>query len=846
MKKLFVYLIAVMSAASCSRTMHSVEETPAPEHIQFEVLRTSDPQSGEIPSHLKYELIEDIMGEQRYKAERLYPNTWSAVDDQFASLAITKMDYDKQDPSIFYFCSGEGWGNADAARGAGVWKSIDAGQSWQRLNSTDSSTFYYCQDLVVHPSTGDVYVATRADGLLRSKDGGASWEYVLNVNNGSSRNEAADIEIASNGDIYVTIGMHSTDGIYYSKSGDAGSWEKRMNGLPTSPLFRIEIATAQRDSNVIYALPESTDDSIAGVYRSDDMGLNWVELPLPGGNRKLANAQSWYDLIIAVDPNNEDVVVAGGLNLWRSRDGGQNWQQLTEGDRRKNSSIQYVHVDQHEIVFRTSDTVYFTNDGGIYRCDDFTADTPFFFQLNQNYNTTQFYSGDIDPRAGRELLLGGTQDNGSNLSSGDGISDFINISWADGSFCAIDHQDPNYLYTTTQYRRIFRTYKGKRDTLTNPQLRNDNTLFINPISMDPNDPQIIYQASNIGLWRLKNARSSNELQWEKACRNFGLITAIGISKSAPNMVCIARYVTGVSNSIPYRIENAHITDAGYTPVPMDRDQQLPRGAYLNCITIDPENEDHVILVYTNYNVESVFETYNATDNDPDWVSVEGNLPNIPIRWASLHPEDPSICYLATEMGLYYTDQLDGGNTVWQKGNESLPNLRMDMIKYRESDHTFMIASHGRGFYTGSILEGSNDIVWEERGPSNIGGRTRTLLIDPNDASGKKVWAGSVSGGLWVANDIDSVALFKEINQSNELNVHPNPVHGGFVKVYFDPSNQENVQLRIYNKIGQLIYSKEVIRDGDVERVVIPILTPGIYFFELKQAELRKVKRMIIP
>lgn len=845
MKKYFGIFLLYSLAVSCSPSVQVTNDTAAPDYIQFERLRTADPQTGEVPSHLKFELIDELMGSQRYKSEKIYPNTWSAVDDQFASLAITKMDYDKQDPSVFYFCTGEGWGNADAARGAGVWKSIDAGISWLRLPSTDSSTFYYCQDLLVHPITGYVYVATRSEGVVRSKDGGASWEYVLNTSNGSSRNEAADIEIAPNGDLYVAIGMHSSDGVYYTKTGDAGSWEKRMNGLPTSPLFRIELATAQSDSNVIYALPESTDDSIAGVYRSDDMGLNWVELPLPGGNRKLANAQAWYDLIISVDPNNEDVVVVGGLNIWRSRDGGQNWQQLTEGDRRKRSDIQYVHVDQHEIVFRDSDTVYFTNDGGIYRCDDFTADTPYFFDLNQNYNTTQFYSGDIDPRENGLLLLGGTQDNGSNLSTGKGISDFSNVSWADGSFCAIDQQDPEYLYTTTQYRRIFRTYKGVRDTLTNPQLNNDNTLFINPISMDPNDPQIIYQASNLGLWRLKNARTANEFDWEKACRNFGVITAIGIAKSTPNMVCIARLVSSISNSTPYRIDNAHLTDASYTPVPMDRDQQLPRGAYLNCINIDPENEDHIILVYNNYNVESVFETFNGTDTDPDWVSVEGNLPNIPIRWASFHPNNSSICYLATEMGMYYTDQLNGENTVWKKGNESLPNLRMDMIKYRGQDETFMIASHGRGFFTGRIMENSNDILWEERGPSNIGGRTRTLLIDPNISSGQKVWAGSVSGGLWVANDIDSISIFKELNVSTELNVHPNPTYYGWVKVYFDPSNQEDVSLKIYNELGQLVHSEQVSRTEEVKRVTIPLLSPGVYFFELHQGELRKVKRMLI-
>lgn len=844
-KTLLLFWITLIFFSCSSRKEQLQGQNPA--SVEFEILRTQSPLTHEVPSHLKYEALPSYMGGKFLnKTSKIYPNSWEAVDDQFATLSVTMIDADPLNPEIMYFCTGEGWGNADAARGAGVWKSTDAGNNWIQLPATKSADFYYCQDLRVHPFNSDLYVTTRDGGVMRSQDGGQNWESVLNANSGSLRSSAADIEFSSTGDIYVSIGMRETDGIYFSSTGNTGSWSKRMNGIPTA-VRRIELATAQSDSNVVYAIAErasANTDSIEGVYRSEDKGLNWTTLALPGNNRKMANIQAWYDLIVEVDPNNADIVVVGGLNIWRSTNAGNSWQQLTEGDRRRKSDLPNVHVDQHGIFFKNSDTVYFTNDGGIYRSCNFSEPEPAFENMNQNYNVTQYYAGDIDPRKDGILLVGGTQDNGSNVATSEGISNFDQVSWADGSYCAIDHEDQKYWYTTTQYRRMFRTYGNVQDTITNPNIVDNNTLFINPIHMDVNNPELIYQATNVGLWRLSSARTANRNNWQKCTRNFGIITAISSSKSNPNLVCIGRFVGSATNAIPYRIDNAHITDENTIPLSMDKDNQLPRGGYLNCITIDPTDANHMLLIYTNYDVESVYESWNALDNDPDWISIEGNLPNFPIRWASFHPEKPYVAYLATEMGVYYTDSINGDSTVWVKTNSSLPNLRMDMIKYRESDHTFMVASHGRGFFTGHLEEGSNDILWEERGPSNIGGRTRTILIDPNVPSGRKVWAGSVSGGLWVAQNIDSVSSFIELRPKVEFGIHPNPA-SDYVWIYLSPNSDGSAVVRIYDRLGKLIQEDTLEYSSEPIRYSVSSLATGYYFFSLLQEENKSVRKILI-
>lgn len=830
----FIGLFLIACNASNERIL-----TSAPDHIQFEIMRTADPATGEVPSHLRYyQLKGQRLGAEvnLYKTERMYPNSWRAVDDQFASLAITMIDYNKQSPEIMYFCTGEGWFNADASRGAGVWKSTDGGDSWLQLPSTDTSIFYYCQDLVVHPSTGDVYVTTRDAGLMRSQDGGNSWRSVLSVQNGSLTDRAADIEINGSGKIFVSFGMHNTDGIYYSETGDEGSWEKRVNGI-SNQIRRIELAVARSNDSVVYALVEGNDQRIKGIFRSNDLGMQWKELNLPGGDYEMAKRQAWYDLIIQVDPNDENVVAIGGLNIWRTRDGGTTWQQLTEGSRHGRKDLQYVHVDQHEIVFQNSDTVYFTNDGGIYRTNNFTADTPFFFSLNQNYNVTQFYSCDIEPKENGHVVIGGTQDNGSSASTESGISDFEQLSWADGSHCAVDHENGEYFYTTTQYRRILRTHNGILDTLTNPYITDANTFFINPIVMDPNDPTILYQATNRGLWRLKNARTASPSTWQQCTRTFGAISAIAVSKSEPNLVYVGRNFSNV----PFKIENAHITDANYTPISMDRDGQLPTSSYLNCIVIDPDDAAHVLLIYSNYNIKNVWETYNALDFDPDWKNIDGNLPDMPVRWGMFHPQDPSKIILATEFGVYFADTIAGDSSSWIL-DAQLPKIRFDMIKYRESDTTIVLGSHGRGIYTGKV--GSNQLItWEERGPSNVGGRTRTLLIDPN-RNGNKLWAGSVSGGLWTVEDVDSVHIFTlPPKWEGDWAIYPNP-SDGFFNVGL-PDNDLSKTIKIYNRLGQLVKEFEVSNQMTSYFIDLRGYSNGLYFVELITGDQKLTKKIII-
>jgi photosystem II stability/assembly factor-like uncharacterized protein len=838
----FLYILLVFTFFGCKTSQDLSGDGMAPNSVLFDIQKTKSPITGDVPSHLVHQLLnKDLGNNYKNKATKVYPNTWTPVDDRFASLSVTQIVSDPTNSMVYYFCTGEGWYNADAARGAGIWKSIDAGETWNQLPSTLTDSFFYCQDMMVHPVSGDVYVATRTAGLMRSEDGGDSWEKVLYAQNGSSTNLAADLEITANNEIVAAFGIiNARDGIYISSTGDLNDWQKIMNGMPTSNYGRIEIATAPSNENVMYAVPYRPSDRLVhGVYKSTDKGQSWNKVSSPGGNDSFAKRQAWYDLIVEVDPNNAEVVAVGGLNVFRSQDGGNNWTQIFEGDYRKKSPLQYVHVDQHNIIFQNSDTVYFLNDGGIWRTDHFQTDTPFIYDVNLNYNTTQFYSCDIAPQAGNNLVLGGTQDNGSNASTGDNTHEFKRISWADGSYCAIDHENGDYLYTTTQYARVYRTYEGEVDTITNPYIthgQNGNTLFINPLHLDVNDPQLVYQATNTGLWALFNARTAAKEEWKQVSNRFGTISAIATSRAVPNTAFVARV------NAAYRIENIKEGDENNRAVILDRNGELPNtGVYLNCLVPDDQDSNHLIAIFTNYDILSVYETFDAYADDPEWHSCEGNLPNIPVRWGCFKNGSSEVFFLATEFGIYSTDNLDGENTIWVQNNKDFPNLRVDMIKSRISDNRFVAGTHGRGIYTG-VADENNVITWTERGPSNVAGRTRTIMLDPNDASGKKIWAGSVSGGLWVIQDIDSTSEYYEVAESTVLDVIPNPA-SSYVILKFNEENSSSIEVDIYNNLGQKLLNKTIPSSAEYH-LDLGGVANGIIYVSLKQGEEQLVKKII--
>ncbi len=620
---------------------------------------------------------------------------WQPIDDLFNNLAITALAYDPGNTQTMYFGTGEGFYNADAIRGNGIWKSTNGGTTWTQLAATASSgNFNYIQKIVVHPTTGDVYAGTRS-GVFRSQNGGTSWSKVLGSGAGASSNRVSDLEIGADNAIYAALGLFQTDGVYKSVTGNNGGWTKLNtggNGFPTTGFSRIEIACAPSNANVIYAVTQQNPGYGAGaLYHSTNGGATWTARSTPtdadpGIGSDFTRSQAWYDLTLAVDPNNQNRIFVGGIDIFKSTNSGSSWQQICHWY--GGFGYQEVHADQHAIVFEpgSSDIVYFGNDGGIYRTANGTASVPTIAHKSDNYNVTQYYACAMSPLAYSSEFIAGAQDNGSQKYNSLGINSTVEVTGGDGCFTHIDQTQPQYQFTSYVYNNIYRsTNNGASFT----RITNNNTgAFVNPSDYDDLSNNLYSRRNGGSYYVLLNAHTNNTQYTRNiAAFNGASVTHVSVSPNFANRVYF-----GLTNGDIVRVDNAQTNSPTSVNI---TGGSMPNGT-VSCIAIEDGNDNHLLVTYSNYGVNSVWETTNGGTN---WISVEGNIPDMPVRWALFNPNNSDQAMLATELGAWTTDDLNGTSTIWGPSNTGMANVRTDMLQIRDSDKLVIAATHGRGLFS---------------------------------------------------------------------------------------------------------------------------------------------------
>ena len=609
------------------------------------------------------------------------PN-WTPVNDMFANLAVTSIVQDPSNAQIMYFCTGEGYGNIDGIRGLGVWKTTNGGASWAQLANTNNATFSYCQKIVVN-SMGAILVAT-ASGLFRSADGGTTWTKVLGAGlgiTGASNNFCYDVDVAANGNVYATL-----EGSIH-KSINAGVSFASAQTIPIAAA-RIEIACAPNDANYVYALIES-GNVVNGILRSVDGGTTWVARTEPDDAdpqipaTDFSRSQAWYDLTIAVDPNNKDVLIVGGIDLFRSSDGAGTWKQLTHWY--GGFGFTYAHADQHCIVYKpgSSSIAYFANDGGVFRTANANAITPTITDQGTNYITAQFYACAIDPTAYSSYFLAGAQDNGSHQFNQSVLQNTVEVTGGDGAFCHIDQDQPQYQFTSYVYNDFYRS-SNSGASWTNVVTTGGE--FISPTDYDDLNNKMYMCDANNTYRRWDNPQTGSTFASVSVPGFGGVVSAVKVSPNTANRVFF-----GIQNGDVFKVDNAHTA----TPTVTNISTGLPAG-YLSCIEVQSGDDNHLLAMYTNYGLNSIWESVNGGTS---WTSVEGNLPDMPVRWALFNPSNSDQVVIATELGVWSTDNLNAASTVWGASNSGLANVRVDMLQIRSSDKLMIAATHGRGLFS---------------------------------------------------------------------------------------------------------------------------------------------------
>ncbi len=676
--------------------------------------------------------------------------TWTKVLAVSEIQSVTCIAQDPTSPDTWYYGTGERSGNSASGTGAfflgdGIYKSLDNGVTWNVLPSTvdgnpESITtdgFEIVNEIVVDPTSGDIYAATFY-GIFRSTDGGGSFNEVLDNPN----RDWSDVVVTSTGILYASLegdGVHrSTDGTSWSDITDVTFASNLADG------DRIELAIAPSAEDTLYVIAEEGTSHSLWMYDHNEGGTaTWTDrtanIPLGGVFGDPVgdfDSQGGYDLLVKVKPDDPDFVIIGGTNLYRSTDGfassigTSDW---VGGYSPVNNISSYTnqHPDQHSFVFLSGNKALSGNDGGVQITNDITDDiangsgeTVDWTALNNGYFTSQVYAISVGPG---DQIISGFQDNGnwltnSTVESTNWGDELVNFFGGDGTYSAIN-SDGTVRYISTQNARTFRlTYSDADDLTFNSFQQIDPSsgytgIFVTPFYLDPANDDIFYLAGDFDfLVNTQASTATRSVGWESITLpgNTGFVSEIGTTMD--NIVYV-----GTSSSELYKIENP----AAASPIISNVSSGLfPSNANISSIGVNQSNSDELLAVFSNYGVQSIFY---STDGGSNWTNVSGNLEEN----ADGSGSGPSVraarivgngfeYLVGTSTGLYSTRILDGTNTVWvQEGASNIGNVVINHIVTR-TDGLVAVGTHGNGIYSTNILPGTDLSV------SNIGPDTQVF------------------------------------------------------------------------------------------------------------------------
>lgn len=726
---------------------------------------------------------------------------WQPVNDFWPSLNISCITFDPNNPTTFYLGTGEAQTaliiyRESSGVGDGIWKSSDSGLTWQLMEST--LDFEYVTDIMVRDEDGisviyagvasgdyhgTIHQSQPSDGLFRSEDGGLTWDQVLpEIPDYGEPYAVADIELSADGRIFIgTMQNVEIEGgavVLFSDEGLQGTWtvyDDYVAIIESNSQYnipgRVMIGCAPSDANVVYAAVAAGYNDGFNYYRgryilkSTNKGETWQSMQIPDSEWATL---AWHAFFVEVNPANPNVIYTGGIDMWKTTASGTSWNHISDWSAMYwGGGDEYIHADQHGIAFKPGSSTEFIcgSDGGVFYTTTAAENFPVFMEKNQGYNTLQFYTCDLVPQASSPIYCGGLQDNGTLLYQNQPLTINDMIDGGDGAYCFFD-DELEMLITSVYYNR----YSVFLNWSQYDYLDYYSGIFINPADFDK--PNNILYANAVDFFggQANQVLRISGIPYGSNGQFISLSTGTNVYFSH---VKVSPYsplggttlFLGTQTGQVFRVNNAQASPL----VTEITGSEFP-AAYISCIAVG-ETEDVLLVVFSNYGVSSLWQTLDGGEN---WTEVEGNLPDMPTRWAIYHPENDNQVMLATELGVWTTSDVNATSVNWEQNIGGMANVRVDMLQLRKSDNTVLAATHGRGFFTANFPLEPNVSVPENdaltatvfpnpsTGIINVGFSDvpkSPILISVFDVAGRQVFTKSYSNGLLQEN-LDLSALPK--------------------------------------------------------------------------------------
>ena len=610
--------------------------------------------------------------------------SWRPLTDGLADLSVGALAWAPSNPEVVYIGSGEAGLGSFFVPGIGLLRSSDGGESWflPQPGEVVAEQFFA---LSVDPRDEDRVLAATDRGLFATTDGGVSWELRLNHDDLYGITEV--LRSPSDPDrLWSAVWCFSQCPEGFARvmtSPDGGiTWEPATGGLP-GPIFnnplanRMALAVAPSDDQVLYAAINTSDYTpqgpVVAIYRSSDGGMTWTDTSDPG---PYLLSQGWYDNAITVDPTDPDVVVAAGVWYVRSTDGGASWttmDPISGGGWMGTDTL--PHVDGHAFAWQAG-ALWLGCDGGVWSSDDQGST---WTGRNDGLVTRQYYGLDIDPIR-PERVLGGTQDNMTNLRLGPGNGDWEWVLDGDGFECAINPLVPDLVYGTIYSTLIFRSYDGgfAWENIS-PSTGGDLNPFATPLTMRSDLPWHLFTGSS-RVWQSTDAGSSwRALGTEVVGGDWSILVvrAIAITPADDQRIMIgkgAEVYTSADGGENWRVS--------------------PMTTMVNSVALSPHEPDLAFagLARTPSGEATLLRTL---DGGLTWLPASTGLPPFAVQVVRWHPQDPDLAFAGTDVGLYRTS--DGGLN-WFAVGDGLPAASVHDLKIAEDGSRIVAATHGRGIW----------------------------------------------------------------------------------------------------------------------------------------------------
>jgi PKD repeat protein/photosystem II stability/assembly factor-like uncharacterized protein len=596
--------------------------------------------------------------------------TWTSNTDALASLGISDIAFNPKNPSIVYAASGDR--DAGDSYAIGVLKSIDGGLTWNTtgisFNTSSNKTF---SRILIHPDNPDTVLVAGSDGIYKTINGGTSWTL-------KHSGMIKDMEFKP-GDPNTVYASYQS----IFKSVNNGESFGAVSGI-SSPT-RIAIAVTPANSNYVYALVANGTRGFQGLYRSNNSGLsftlrtstpnilNWDEFGA-GSN----TGQAEYDLGLAASPINADEIYTGGVNLWKSIDGGQtmNCNAHWYGA----NGLPYVHADIHDIVFKSNGDPLVGCDGGLFASDDGGAT---WNDYSNGLSIGQIYRLST-AQTDTNLTISGWQDNGTNLYKNNTASRVLG---GDGMDCQINHLNANFMYGALYYGDIRRSInKGVSfSTIVNSNGTGVNSegAWVTPYILDPANPSTMY----VGKSQVYVSNNSGTT-WAQ----------LGTVSGATDIDRMA-----VSNSVIPANRFIYVSKGGTLYVKkgnanfVNINNGLPFSGSISDIEVANTDSSKVWVTFTGYTNSTVFYSADAGSN---WSNISLGLPQVPAT-AIIAERNTNNLYVGTDIGVFYKDI---NSSSWAPYGIDLPNVVITDMEIQYTTGRLRVSTYGRGLWETKLFQ----------------------------------------------------------------------------------------------------------------------------------------------